>query len=105
MVFPSSAGSADRLGEGSAVLGLLPSREFLSQRREVRSGDLLLIFTDGLVEIPNSKGKEFGWSRLQTVVERNQNRSLKEISEAIFEEGVRSGTATDDRTLLLIRFR
>jgi hypothetical protein len=37
-------------------------------------------------------------------VERNKNRSLKSISEAIFEEGLRWGNATGDRGVLLIRF-
>jgi len=59
-VFSSEAGFVNRLGEGSAALGLLPSPEFLGHKQEVRSGDVLLIFTDGLVEIPNSKDEEFG---------------------------------------------
>jgi len=58
----------------------------------------LLIVTDGLVEILNAKGEKFRWNRLQVVVEQNQNRSLKSISEAILEQGIRWGT------LLLIRF-
>ena len=103
-VFSSGAASVNRFEGGSAALGLLPSPEFHGYECKIRSGDLLLIFTDGLIEIANSKSEEFGWSRLQAVVERNQTRSLKSISEAIFEEGIRWGKATDDRTLLLGSF-
>lgn len=103
-IFPSGSAAVTRLDEGSAALGLLPSPEFFGRRHEVHSGDLFLIFTDGLVEILNPEAEEFGWNRLRAIVEQNQNSSLKNISEAIFEEGVRWGDATDDRTLLLIRF-
>jgi hypothetical protein len=104
-VFPSAANSVNRLEEGSAALGLLPSPEFHEHECQIRSGDLLLIFTDGLVEIANTKSEEFGWNRLKAVVERNRARPLKSVSEAIFEEGIQWGKATDDRTLLLVRFR
>lgn len=89
------------------LVGVLPSPEYFGhqQEQEVRAGDLLLIFTDGLVEIANAKGEEFGWPRLQGVVERNRNQSLKRISDAILEAGIRWGKPTDDRILLLIRFR
>lgn len=103
-VFPSGSSSVNRLDLGSAALGLLPSPEFLSRRYEVHSGDLLIIFTDGIVETMNSKDEEFSWDRLQAVVKENRNASLKNISAAIFEEGVRWGSPTDDRTLLLVRF-
>jgi serine phosphatase RsbU (regulator of sigma subunit) len=104
-VFSPSANSVNRLEEGSAALGLLPSPEFHGNECQIRPGDLLLIFTDGLVELANAKRDEFGWSNLKAVVERNQARSLKCISEAIFEEGIRWGKSTDDRTLLLVRFQ
>ena len=103
-VFSPDSGSVRRLDLGSAALGLLPSPEFHSRRYEIHSGDLFLIFTDGLVEIMNSDGEEFGWDRLRAVVEKNRALSLRSISEAIFEEGARWGNVVDDRTLLLIRF-
>jgi serine phosphatase RsbU (regulator of sigma subunit) len=56
-VFSSGADSVNRLEEGSAALGLLPSPQFLGHEYEICSGDLLLIFTDGLVEIVNSRAK------------------------------------------------
>lgn len=102
--FSSDSSSVKRLDLGSAALGLLPSPEFHSRRYEIHSGDLFLIFTDGLVETMNSDGEEFGWDRLRAVVEKNRTRSLRGISEAIFEEGARWGNVVDDRTLLLIRF-
>jgi serine phosphatase RsbU (regulator of sigma subunit) len=104
-LFSADGGAIKRLEEGPAVLGVLPSAEFYSHKCEVRAGDLLFIFTDGLVEISNPQGEEFGWSRLQAVVEQNQSRSLKDIAKAIFEDSARWGTAMDDRTLLFVRFR
>lgn len=101
----SATGSVDRLDDGSAALGILPSPEFVSHQREVRAGELLLMFTDGLTEIENSGGEEFGRSRLETLLEQNRQRTLKEISEVIVAEGLRWGKATDDRTILLVRFR
>ena len=101
----SRSGSVTRLEQRSALIGLLPSPEFVSRKVEVHPGDLLLIFTDGLIEIVNAQAEEFGWLRLQAVVEQNKNKPLKRIANAIFDEGRRWGNAADDRTLLLIRFR
>jgi len=104
-VFSSHLASVTRIADGSVALGLLTSPQFGSTRRELNSGDLLLVFTDGLIEIANARGEEFGWDRLSKLVQRNQTRSLKSISEGIFEETGRWGAPADDRTLLLIRAR
>jgi hypothetical protein len=104
-LFVSGTGVVHRLDVGSTALGLLSSPEFFGQQCEVHRGDLLVIITDGLVEILNSTGEEFGWTQLQAIVKGNQNNSLKSIADAIFEESDRWGQAADDRTLLLVRFR
>ena len=46
------------------ALGLMPDSEYLTSTSPVHSGDVFLLYTDGVVEAENPGGKEFGIERL-----------------------------------------
>ena len=66
----SANGTAEiiELGVGGTVLGLFPETEFQESNIELRTGDLLVAFTDGVTEALNSAGEEFGEGRLKEVL-------------------------------------
>jgi sigma-B regulation protein RsbU (phosphoserine phosphatase) len=51
----------------------------------MKSGDVCVFYTDGVTESRATDGEEFGYERLQQVVEANRNRSAEEIKEAIIQ--------------------
>ncbi len=63
-VFNARTETADELSEGGPVLGLLPDLTFASSRRVLRPGDLLVMFTDGIVEAQNVAEEMYGNDRL-----------------------------------------
>ncbi len=69
---------------GSA-LGLLPDSEYINVRGPLNEGTLFFLFTDGIVEAVNNRNEEFGYSRLQRVVEKKLNSGLAVISESILK--------------------
>jgi sigma-B regulation protein RsbU (phosphoserine phosphatase) len=72
------------------------------------SGDLLAMFSDGLIEASTPKHEEFGTRRIENVLRQNASRQLKEIVDLLFEEisGFEQGRPRrDDQTLLLVRVR
>ncbi len=71
-------------------------------------GDLLVLYTDGIVEARAKNGMEFGYDRLKKVVESNSKLSAKMIQEKIIEEVFKfigkNTLLDDDYSILVIRF-
>jgi len=70
------------------------------------SGDIMVLYTDGVTEAANAEGKEFSGSRLADVVRTLQGRPVKEINDGVLESVVRfSGFdhQRDDLTLVTVK--
>ena len=94
------------LQEGGIVLGLFEGVPYEAGQVEMRPGDTLLAYSDGVTETWSPEGDEFGEDKLSALaVDRRrlapqalQDEILREIER--FEAGAR---ATDDRTLVVLR--
>jgi serine phosphatase RsbU (regulator of sigma subunit) len=53
------------LDTGGPVLGALSDAHYTQGRREVRPGDTLVLYSDGLIEAANPSGEEYGMERLR----------------------------------------
>ena len=105
--------SIERLEEQQFPLGLLPVSEFPSRPLMLESGDLVVIATDGILEV-NSKersrhggqpGAEFGIGGLEKLVKENATLPLRDLATAILRMVRNYGKQLDDQTLLLVRRR
>ncbi len=61
-------GAVERLESTGRPLGLLPGGGFIALEKQLRNGDSLFFYTDGLVETENEAGEEFGTERLEALV-------------------------------------
>jgi phosphoserine phosphatase RsbU/P len=102
--FSATRGAVQRLGDASLPVGLLPAAEYCSQKFEANSNDLLLIATDGVMEVMDGNGTEFGIERLEFLLAENRGKDLRAIASTIFEAAAAWGKQNDDQTLLLTRF-
>jgi sigma-B regulation protein RsbU (phosphoserine phosphatase) len=69
-------------------------------------GDIMLLFSDGVIEADDGRGTRFGFDRLRSLLVANRNRSPQQVRDAITEEVLRwSGHSRpdDDVTLLVVR--
>jgi len=92
------------------ALGMVDDRIFTrsieATTRPFRLGDVLLLFTDGIVEAANAKGEEFGGERLREVLLSAQRSNPEMINRQIRERvGQWSGShdPDDDITLLCLK--
>ena len=95
-----------RLDEGGPVLGLLPGARYTQAEIQIQPGDLLIVYSDGILEAENAAGAEFGEAGVIAAVTRRLNQSPAEICTAVLSEvGVFLGTTPpqDDQTLLIAR--
>jgi sigma-B regulation protein RsbU (phosphoserine phosphatase) len=99
-------GTVETLTEGGMVLGLFDSIPYAEGSAELRSGDTLLIFSDGVTETFSASGDEFGETRLAEVAVRGRGLDAAGLQVEILRqlEAFAAGTkATDDRTLIVLK--
>jgi len=90
---------------GGTVIGLFDDRSYEQSRVELRSGEIFLAYSDGVVEPENDYG-EFGEQRLVELVEENRNLPLARISEVVtsaVDDWIGAAEQPDDITLVLAR--
>jgi len=72
----------------------------------MNKGDVLLLFTDGIVEAQNEQQALYGEQRLIEALRTHGSRTPKEICQLILEEVQvfsRAATYGDDKTLVAIK--
>jgi hypothetical protein len=94
------------LARGGPALGIVKHSSFVEQRVELKPGEVLLVYSDGLTEAQNARGEFFGDERLRRLLSRIQGldatRTGKHILERIehFSGDMRQH---DDLSLLILR--
>ena len=102
-----SNGEIERLTEGGTVLGMFDDLTFEEGTADLRPGDILLAFSDGITEPENEFG-EFGEMRLIELVLENRHLPLPQITEAVVgavNDWIGGAEQPDDITVVVARAR
>jgi sigma-B regulation protein RsbU (phosphoserine phosphatase) len=83
----------DRQGQTKAILqstglplGIVATGEYpIGPVVRLESGDLIFLFTDGIVEATSPDGERFGWQRTLDILQSHQQESPEEILNALFD--------------------
>ena len=86
-------------------LGLIPGGHYATQRVSYSPGDIFLLLTDGITEVVNDRGEEFGLARLEQLLSQRAAQPLPQIWELVMAEVRQHGAQQDDQSLLLLRVR
>ncbi len=102
----SAEGPLETFESKSVPIGVERGTVFSSSKFALADGDVLVLYTDGIVETMNAQGKQYGRKSLGAVVQRCRDLSPSEIAEQVQED--LSGFAGlarphDDRTVLVIK--
>ena len=99
-------GQAERLEVTGTVVGAFPFARYEEKTVQLQAGDLLVAFTDGIVEPENAYGEAFGEEKLIDLLLRYEQRESEEIMARIMEtveQWTGSSELSDDMTLLVAR--
>lgn len=87
-------------------LGLLPDREYDEKTFHARSGDIVVLFSDGVSDHLDASGDEYGRGRLAHVMRQCCELTPAEIVQQIFADLDRFNTERfDDQTLIIMRLK
>jgi len=70
-------------------------------------GDIMLLYTDGIIEAHNPKGEEYGYDRLKSIVHAHHEANTKHIGDEIVKnlyEFTGTKFLADDYSFFIIRF-
>jgi len=96
--------SIEMLANGGPVLGPTPDATYMRGFAKLNAGDLLCMYTDGIVEAHNTDDEEFTLERLQKLVADNRERAAKEIGKEILARVTEWGPGEqDDRTVVIVK--
>ena len=99
-------GKPNRLEVTGTVVGAFPFARYEERTVELRPGDLLVAFTDGIVEPENAYGEPFGEENLVDLLLRYGHRESSEVIARVMEtveQWTGSSELYDDMTLLVAR--
>jgi sigma-B regulation protein RsbU (phosphoserine phosphatase) len=102
--------SVERLSSTTTALGLFEGLDSKVGESTIAAGDILIVFSDGVVEAVQAEGDELGEQRLIDMLENLVHRStvaFPDLPQALLEEilQVSSYRQTDDMTVVVARGR
>jgi sigma-B regulation protein RsbU (phosphoserine phosphatase) len=98
-------GSVERLAEGGpAFARLMRSDGYASGELELRAGDRLVLFTDGVSEAADRQSEQFGEDRLEALVAEHRTASAPELEQLVASAVLdhANGELQDDLTLVVV---
>lgn len=99
-------GSIEYLSEGGVALGVLESSTYEERPLSLFSGDVLILYTDGVTEAFSPGGEEFGVDRLVEVINENYELSARDLLNEIYErvqDFTSDSAQLDDLTMVAIK--
>ena len=99
-------GTIEQLESGGLPLGIMPFSEYEAGTVQLRPGDALVIYSDGVSEANNLAEEEFGMDRLSAVIKANITSSASGLRDKV-ESALSAFTGTaapnDDITLVIVK--
>ncbi len=94
------------LQAGGLVIGIAPEAGYEYESVSLRSGDVLVFYTDGVIDASNFQGELFGRQRLRKSIQKHHGQSARALAKQIMWDTRRfAGLAeqTDDITIVVAR--
>lgn len=103
---PAATGRSAWIGESQLALALIDPTTYSAATLALAPGDVVIVVTDGLLEVFDRQDRELGLQGLQAAVERvGPAATLASIEAEIFNVCHHHGTQLDDQTMLVLRRR
>lgn len=98
-------GSIEWLDSSGAPVGMFEDWAYEENTVQLRSGDLVVAFSDGVIEAENRRGETWGIEGLRRAATENNARNAGDVVNAIFKsmDQYSGGRHLDDATVVVLR--
>jgi sigma-B regulation protein RsbU (phosphoserine phosphatase) len=96
----------ESLSEGGMLLGMSPDASFATGSVDLRAGDVLLAYSDGVLESRNDLDEEFGYERLEAQLRLARSGSASEVLFSVLgavQDFASPHALVDDTSLVVVR--
>ncbi len=104
--YNSAKNKIELLNPTGPVLGPSPEAKYYLESINIHLNDILVIYSDGVVEASNKNEEFYDEPRLINIIKRNKDKNPKEIVYAILDDVIKfskDGIYQDDKTLVVIK--
>ncbi len=101
-----SSGEVEYLREGGPVFGVTTAAEYEERPIYIGKGDIVVLYTDGVVEVFDDNDQEFGLDRLIAIIKENSDKTSAEIENAVYKAVNSFASAKhffDDFTMIVLK--
>jgi phosphoserine phosphatase RsbU/P len=105
--FLVSGDSVRRLETGGLICGLFEKATYEEERIQLKPGDVLVMFSDGISEALNAAGEEFGDDRILACIRKTAGGSASDHLEGLVQTVkvfAADTVQSDDMTSVVVRF-
>jgi sigma-B regulation protein RsbU (phosphoserine phosphatase) len=106
LAFRHDESSVEQFPTDDPPVGVDRRTEFQIQSISMDSGDILLLYTDGLIEAVNNKNKPFGREGVSSVLEQNASLGVDDLAQKLIndvEYFSSAGGRHDDETFVAVK--
>jgi serine phosphatase RsbU (regulator of sigma subunit) len=106
LLFTDEAHQHIALSTTQLIIGILENVEYSKQEVPINKGDVLLIYSDGLIEATNKHDEEFGMKRLIDLIQEKNKLSVKQIIQHICQslnDFLQGKSLEDDLTIAVAK--
>jgi serine phosphatase RsbU (regulator of sigma subunit) len=107
--YRAATGQVEAVGSGAPPLGTFAEPRYVRDRARIAAGDLLVAYTDGVVEMHNDHTQDYGEDRLKRAVARAApGHTAREVRDSVLSDLANfkgSAEQADDITLVVARLR
>jgi len=106
MLYRHETQSTETLHADGLPIGIEAGAQYATRRYSLQPGDVLVMYTDGIVEAKNADKEKFGWERLENVVSAHHGDNAQKLVDTIADQVARFRDAApqnDDQTLLAMK--
>jgi sigma-B regulation protein RsbU (phosphoserine phosphatase) len=100
-----AGGLLELLSDGGPLLGAIPNASFATGRVDLLAGDVLLLYSDGIVEARNNADEEFGQERLAAQLRRAPMGAVDNVLFSVLGavQDFAARELADDTSLVVVR--
>ncbi len=108
MIWRKESKKIELFQQNTDPIGIDANSKYKSRTLPFNDGDVLAVYTDGIVETLNNSGEQYGIKRLASIIADNNADGPKEITKKIEQDiatFIGKKTIHDDHSLLIIKVK